>query len=88
MKAVKNQPPDLAEAKKRFSEACEEVSPLGVVKRRPFTSLAVAFLAGFGFSAMGASKAAPPAMATAAQIASIVAQFAPLIMKRARSSDG
>ena len=85
---AKAEPPDLEEAKLRFKATCEEVSPLNIVRRRPLASVGVAFLAGFGLNKLGASRVAPPAMATMAQIASLVAQFAPLIIQRARSSDG
>lgn len=85
---ARRNPPDLEEAKQRFREACAEVSPLNIVRKRPFASLGVAFLAGFGLNKLGASRVAPPTMATMAQIASLAAQFAPLIMQRARSSDG
>lgn len=80
--------PDLAEAKARFLAAANEFSPLGIVQRRPFASIGVAFLAGFGISALGASRATAPAMATMSQIVNLAAQFAPLIVARARSSDG
>ena len=80
--------PDLAEAKARFQMAAEAFSPLGIVRRRPFASLGVAFAAGFGLSSLGGSRAAPPALDLAAQIAGIAASFAPLLASRARSSDG
>ncbi len=86
-KAVKP-PLELEQAKEQFARAWQEFSPLGIVQERPFASLGTAFAAGFGLNMLGASRVAPPAMATMAQIASIVAQLAPLIGQRARSSDG
>lgn len=84
----KRTPPDLEEARAQFLAACNDFSPFDVVKRRPFASLGTAFLAGFGLNMLGSSRVAPPAFATAAQITSILMQLAPLIEKRARSSDG
>lgn len=80
--------PEVEAAKERFRKAASDFSPLGIVQRRPFTSLGIAFLAGFGISSLGASKATPPTLDTIAQLAGIAAQFAPLLAARARSSDG
>lgn len=87
-KPCPDKPLDVEEARARFREAADEFSLLGIVKRRPLASVGVAFAAGFGMSMLGASKSTPTAMATASQIIGLVAQFAPLIAARARSSDG
>lgn len=80
--------PTLEEAKLRFYEAASAYAPLGFVRRRPFASVGMAFLAGFGISALGGTRAAAPALATAAQVASLVSQFAPLLLARSRGRDG
>lgn len=92
--SLKNSPtsevsvPDVAEAKQRFLRAANDFSPLGIVRRRPFASVGVAFLAGLGLSALGASRTIAPTLSAASQISGLAAQFAPLLIKRARSSDG
>lgn len=79
---------DLNEAKLRFLMAANNLSPFGVVRRRPLASIGVAFLAGFGLSLAGGSKAAPSTLSTMSQIAGLVANLAPLFAARARSSGG
>lgn len=81
-------PVDVEAAKLRFRKAADEFSPLRIVRERPFSSVGVAFLAGFGLNALGTSRSVAPALATVNQITSLALQLAPLLISRARSSDG
>lgn len=81
-------PATVDEAKLRFLKAANEFSPLGVVRRNPYKSMGVAFLAGFGLSSLGASRTAPSSMALISQALGLLSQFAPFLITRARSSDG
>lgn len=85
---IQTAPASVEEAKLRFLKAANEFSPLGVVRRNPFKSMGVAFLAGFGLSSLGANRAAPSAMAMISQALGLLSQLAPLLKSRARSSDG
>lgn len=82
------EPVSVEEAKLSFLKAANEFSPLGVVRRNPYKSMGVAFLAGFGLSSLGANSAAPSAMAMVSQALGLLTQLVPLLKSRARSSDG
>lgn len=75
-------------AKMRFLAAADDFSPMGIVQRRPLTSVGIAFILGAGLAWLGRSSKITPVVGALAQMSGLMSQLVPLISKRARSSGG
>lgn len=76
----------LLKAKIAFLEASDAASPMGIVHRRPFSSLGCAFLLGFFLNAVVPSRKTTSTLASVAEIAGVLSRILPYI--RASNSGG
>lgn len=79
---------NLLKAKIAFIKAADKVSPTGMIGRRPYTSLGVAFLLGFGLNLLAKTNSQTPLLASLAELGGIISRIAPLVSSRASSSGG